>query len=236
MDDKDIHDSDSSTEDQVIDETGNDDAGDSGDDTGDDKQSGDKKNADSRINELVGKNKQLEEQVAELRRSQQAAASTSTEDKKQLTPDAQKAVEYLKGLGFQQKTDVEAELKQIQDRIALDNEHTQLSLRFDGEDGRPQYDKDKVEDYMRKNGIFNPEAAYKLMHETELLDWNIKGQTSQKKKPYIEKPGGTGTMRGDNTITREKLQEVAANPTPANRAWYEQNRPKILSLMAEGKL
>ena len=91
---------------------------------------------------------------------------------------------------------------------------------------------------MRDHSVYDPEVAYKAMNEAELLDWNLKkADAGSKKRPYVGKPGGSGVTRAsDNQITREKVQEVANNPTPVNRAWYERHRDKILQMMADGQL
>jgi len=233
MDDKDIRDSESSTEGE-----GNEDINEFENELGDDEDSSKpKKNAESRINELVAEVKETKAELEKLRAEKVPTPTPPVTKKVDENPQAQKAVEYLKGLGFQQSGDVEEKVKAIEDRIALDNEHSRLSSGYDGADGKPKYDRAKVEAYMRDHAVYDPEIAYKSLNEPELLDWNLKKSNSgDKKKPYVERPGSGSSNRGDNTITREKLAEVSANPTPVNRAWYERNRDKILQLMAEGNI
>lgn len=195
-----------------------------------------KKDAESRIHELVDNNKTLAENLKatqdKLAALEQRLAPPSNTTN---SPVTQKTVEYLKSLGFTQKAEVDAQVQAVRDRMALDTEHMRLSGEYDGADGRPAYNQTEIEKFMRDQGIYNPEVAYKAMHEAELLDWSMKkanGNTRQ--KPYIEKPGSTQSNREDDTITREKLEEWMK--TPEGRIKYEQNRQKILSLMSEGKL
>lgn len=202
-----------------------------------DKQPG-KKSAEARINELTGKIKDLEEQVAKKETAPPPPPPPAPSNDGKLSPDDQKALDYLQSLGFTRKGEVEEKVRTIEERIALDSEHNRLVSNYDGADGRPKYEKSKVEQYMRERGVYDPEVAYKALNEAELLDWNIKkSNEGGKQKPFVDKPGGGSVNRGsENTITREKLAEVANNPTPANREWYERNRLKILDLMAKGQL
>jgi hypothetical protein len=109
-----------------------------------------------------------------------------------------------------------------------------LESMFDGADGRPKYDRTAVEEYARKNAIYNPEVAYRELHRTELFDWELKKLDEKKKqRPYVEKQGST-MNRDDNTITREKIAEWMK--TPEGRAKYERNRDKIIKLMQQGQL
>ena len=199
--------------------------------------------AESRIHELVDEVKATRAEVEAARAEAKAAQEKALALEQRLNPptntssnpNAQKAVEYLKSLGFTQKTDVESELQAIRDRMALDTEHSRLKNDYDGSDGRPVYKQADVEKFMREQGIYNPEVAYKTMHEAELLDWSIKKASSDtRQKPHIEKPGSTQASREDNTITREKIGEWMK--TPEGRIKYEENREKILQLMTEGKL
>jgi hypothetical protein len=87
---------------------------------------------------------------------------------------------------------------------------------------------------MRQNGVYNPEVAYKALHEAELFDWGLKKtEEKRKQRPYVERQGST-VSRDDNTITRETISEWMK--TPEGRAKYERNRDKILKLMQEGAL
>lgn len=192
-----------------------------------------KKSAEARINELVSEVKSTKEELLRMREEQRRVPTPPT-DSKQLTPEVQKAVEYLKNLGFQQSSDVEAKVREIEDRMELNTAHLRLESSYDGSDGRPKYDKQSVEEYMRRNGVYNPEVAYKAMHETELFDWALKkAEGNTKKRPFVERPGSPGSIRDDHTITREKIAEKVNS---GDRQWYEDHRDQIRELMAKGQL
>lgn len=191
-----------------------------------------KKSAEARINELVSEVKSTKEELQRMKEDRKVPMPLTKPE--QLTPQVQKAVEYLKNLGFTQTADVDSKVREIEDRMALNTEHVRLENSYDGADGRPKYSKGTVEEYMRQNGVFNPEVAYKAMHETELFDWALKkAEGSNKKRPFVERPGSSSASRDDSTITRAKIAERVA---AGDREWYESNRDKIRELMAKGQL
>lgn len=193
-----------------------------------------KKSAEARINELTAELRTTQEELRTVKEATQRIPTPPATDKP-VTPEVQKAVGALRDLKFVQQEDVDRKIQEIEDRLALNTAHQGLENSYDGSDGRPKYDRHAVEDYMKKNGVYNPEVAYKAMHETELLDWALKkAEGSTKKRPYVERPGSPGSNREDQTITRDKIAE--AMKTPAGREWYEQNRDKILELTAKGQL
>ena len=209
----------------------------------DDSSAHSKKSAEARIGELVATSKTALEEARQAREEARLARDETerlktaqrTPTPPAMTPEVQKAVDALKNLGFTRTEDVKAEIQAIEDRMALNNEHARLENGFDGADGRPKYSRAEVEEYMRTSGVYNPEAAYKLMHETELLDWSLKRtESTTKKRAFTEKPGSPGSNRDDQTITRDKIAD--AMKTPAGRQWYEDNREKILDLVSKGQL
>lgn len=195
-----------------------------------------KKSAEERINELLSKNKELEGKLSKIEEKMAPIPPAAPKDPTQeLTPDVKKAVEVLKKIGFVTREEQDRKLQQLQDRAFLDAEHTKLENKYDGSDGKPKYDKKEVEKYMQEHGIFDSEAAYKLMFEKELLDFEMKRyEDNRKKKPFVQKPGSSAGSREDNTITREKISEWMK--TPEGRLKYEQNRDKILKMMANNEL
>lgn len=208
----------------------------SGEGEGDDSSKSKGRTAKDRIDDLRF---QLEEKDRELQQLKQKPTE-KIETPPSTPPEAQKVIEQLESLGFTRQKSIKDELNHLREEIKLENEHSRLKDEYDGSDGRPKYDETKINAYMRNHQIYDPEVAYKAMNEAELLDWNLKkkSDTSVKKQPYVAKAGGSsGASRmNDNSITREKLQEVTKNPTPANREWYERNRSKILQMVHEGQL
>ncbi len=190
-----------------------------------------------RIDELTGKIYTLEKELKDT----QKKVTVPPPPPDNTPPDVQQkrkaATDYIhRELGFPTTTDVEQKLQAIEDRMALNNEHMRLQGEYDGEDGRPKYNKTKIEDFMRDHAVYDPEVAYKALHEAELLDWAMKkGQGERKARPYVEK-GGSSSRNAieDKTITRDKIEEWMK--TPEGRMKYEQNRSRILEMMTKGEL
>ena len=200
--------------------------------------------ADDRIQELVARNKELaqknEQIVGKLETIEKKISSipvpTPPIVKEDPNPQLDQAVDVIKKRGKLADTQyVDEKLKAIEDRMILDSEHRRNEQAYDGTDGRPKYDRYQVEEYMRKNGIYNAQAAYDEMHKAEILDWEIKKYEKERtKKPFVAKTSSTSGNVDDQTITREKVNEWLS--TPEGRVKYEQHRKEVLQLMAEGKL
>ena len=202
-----------------------------------------KDGASERIQELIARNKELA-----LKNDEISGKLDKIEEKintipvpapppiKEQTPQVKEAVDFLKKEGkFVDESDLDNKLKAINDRMILDSDHSKFEGAFNGADGRPKYERVAVEDYMRKNGIFNPQAAYEQMNKTELMDWEIKKYEKERgKKPFVAKPSSTADIAEDNTITKEKV--AGWLKTAEGRLEYERHRKEVLQLMAEGKL
>src|SRR3990167_244973 len=192
-----------------------------------------KKPAEARINDLLAKNRILEEKLDTVL---ERTAPPPPPVPEPLEPDVEKAISFFKKLGFVTNEELNGVKQTLKDEQTLNSEYYRLSSIYSGEDGRPKFVKSDVEDYMRKNGVYNPEVAYKALHETELTDYALrKAEEDRTQRPYVEKKSTLSANRTDNTISREKLQQVIANfSDPKNRLWYERNREKILELNAKG--
>jgi hypothetical protein len=185
-----------------------------------------KLNAQERINQLVGKIHDLEGQLQSMR------VPVPTPDVP--NPAAQKAIEQLKSLKFVDQNLLEERITQLQDRIVLDSEHQRLASELNGSDGRPKYDKAKVEVFMREKGIYLPEAAYEYMYRKELRDWYAKN-TTNRPSSHLEAPGKPGAQQqGGDVITRETIRQKMG--TAEWRTYYDQHRDTILTLMQKGQL
>ena len=187
-----------------------------------------KKDAEARIQQLVARQKELE---AKLNQVQQP----STDGKPKISPEAQKALDQLSGIGVVTEQKLETRIRSLEDRIVLDTEHSRLEQSLDGADGRPKYDRKEVEEFMKARAIYDPETAYEKMHRDEIIDWHVK-QSQQKPAPARSEgastPGATG--QGGDVISRDTIREKMG--TAEWRSFYEQNRDKILTLMQKGQL
>jgi len=195
---------------------------------------GGKKDAETRINQLVGQIKNLEEKLEQVGSKQPTQPVPGQEPP--LTPELERAREQIKSLKFVDEEALDKKVRQMEDRILLDTEHGRLEKDFDGEDGRPKYERKEVEKFMRDKGVYNPEIAYENLFKTELLDWNIKNADKKPAPPKSDSGQAKGdTQKGDTqTITREVIREKMS--TPEWKSFYDQNRDTILTLMQKGQL
>jgi hypothetical protein len=78
------------------------------------------------------------------------------------------------------------------------------------QDGKPTTTREELLTYMDENGIKNPQAAYKLMFETELKEWEKK-QIDKLKQPKMEVQEGStagGKSPAAVKVTRDNIQEL----------------------------
>jgi len=188
------------------------------------------RSAEGRINELIAQTKQLSGKLESMEKN----TAPPLAPKEPPAPQVVRAIDQLKGMGFVHKDELDNRVRSLENQMVISAEHSRLMDTYGGSDGRPKYDPTDVEKYMREKDIYQPEIAYKAMHEAELLDWNIKqSSTTQTQKTYTAPPTSPGG-RGSQVITRDKIKEMQSSPEW--RSWYEKNREKILTLMAERKL
>lgn len=205
-----------------------------------------RRSAESRIDQLIARNKQKEEELEQLKEKMQymeqaishVQPPTRQDSEFVPNPEAQKAAAILRQMGVVFEDNLDEREKLMRDRLSLNDNHSRYESTFDGSDGRPKYDRQRIEKFMVDKQVFDPEAAYKLMYENELTDWAIKkAGESMKQKPNVIRSTTGGSQDTSNTITIEKIREVMNNPTdPKKRAWYERNYDKIKDLMAKGLL
>ena len=201
-----------------------------------------KKTAEARIGELIALNKELKDDLAEMKERlpepkvvPTVPTPTPATVKPRLTPEVEQAISFLKDQGFATKQQLEELKRDLTDREVLNQEHTRLEHQLDGSDGKPKYDRAKVEAYMREKATYNPEVAYNDLYKNELLDIAIKEAEERfKKRPYTERSGSSTGGSESSAITRDKVQQSLNSPV--GRAWYERNRLKILDLYHKGQL
>jgi len=205
-----------------------------------DKQPG-KKTAEARIDQLIAINKQLQNDLQEVKGKVDAIPVPTPPPEPvdpSVTPDVEKAVGFVKKVGkFVDQDYLESKLKSMEDRRVLDSEHSKYESTFNGQDGGPVYNRGEMEKYMNDTGIYNPKAAYEQKFKDELFDLRLKTlEKSRKTKAYVPNASSTAETRDNNLISREKIDEVMKHPTPENKAWYEQNRASILAMYRKGQL
>lgn len=178
-------------------------------------------------NEYKTKLSNLEREVEELKSKTQEARTPPAPPvvEGQLTPEQQRAMETLKKFGVVTKEDLQA----LKDQQIIEDTYTKLELKYTGEDGKPAFDRSKIEKHMKDTGIYNPEKAYNDLYSEELFDLRMKERTSTT-QPYTARPTA-GAGRGGEPLTAESLQERLSKPD--GREWWEKNRGKILPVMSE---
>jgi hypothetical protein len=204
-----------------------------------------KSRAAQRIGDLIRQNKALREQLEGSGETEETGDTTTTPEPPKTdvptppvgdTQEYQRAKDFLKNLGFSPtseiKQTVKDEIQAMEARMILDSEKMRLEKEYNGSDGRPKYEHEKVLKHARESGIYNPEAAYKDLYEAELVDWAIKN-SQQGGPPFVERPTSSAAPQ-TGQLTRESLARILS--TPEGRKWYDENRLKILSALSKGEL
>lgn len=145
----------------------------------------------SRFKEVNERSKQYEEQIKQLQ-SELQSRMTPAQPEPQLDPQAEQVKQTLKQYGFMAKEDVDAELRRLREDTALERKLSQLENSYSGKDGRPKFKRSDVVNFAIENQIADPEAAYKLMHEKELIDWHIRQASGKSSGVQTERSDGSG--------------------------------------------
>lgn len=198
--------------------------------------------AAQRIGDLIRENKslrgQLEGTADEETTTETAVPETvPTTPVAGDTPEIERARSFLKTLGYAPESEIKQtvkdEIEGMEARMILDSEKMRLEQAFDGSDGRPRYEHEKVMDHARDTGIYNPEAAYENLYKAEITDWVIKNAQEGADSTFVEKPSSSSAPE-TGQLTRESLARILS--TPDGRKWYDANREKVLSALSKGDL
>lgn len=156
----------------------------------------------SRFKEVNDRLRTESESKAEYeRRLKEYEASLKPQD-----PKLDEVKQVLKQLGYVTKEEVEAELKREREDAQLNLELSRLESRYNGKDGLPKFDRQKVIDYAIQNGITNPEAAYRQLHFDKIVDWNVKNALGKTQGVKSEKSDGSGSSQAG--VTDADLKEA----------------------------
>jgi len=180
----------------------------------------------SERNDYKAKLSSMEEKIKELETkvSKSNLPPPPPQSKGTVTDEQKKAVERLRDFGIATKDDIQA----LKDQLIIDNEYNRLSSKYSGEDGKPSFNKEKIEAHMKETGIYNPEKAYEDLYKEELYD--LRNKNKSEDNSYTVKPSGV-SMRGGEPLTMESLQERLRKPD--GMEWWNRNREKIIPLMGE---
>jgi hypothetical protein len=84
-----------------------------------------------------------------------------------------------------------------------------LEGEFDGKDGRPKFETQSMLEYMRDEGIKDPQKAYKLKFEDEIDQWKQQQLSGAKKKGIYTEQGLSGNKEPPVVkLTRDNLKEA----------------------------
>ena len=116
--------------------------------------------------------------------------------KEEIDEERAEQIKLLKDLGkdagFISKEDHEKELARERARTEDERLFNDLSKELDGSDGRPKFEKEKVEQFMLDNNVFDPKIAYNAMNQDALMQHAVEQALAGKKAPYAHKPSSGG--------------------------------------------
>lgn len=152
-----------------------------------------------RFKEVNDKYKATEATLEALNQKIASMETRLTPQEQAVDPNLQAAKEQLKALGFVSKEDVERTLNQKEEDAKLERELTRLEDKFNGTDGLPKFNRKEVIDYAISKGLPDPEIAFKVMKEKEILDWQIKEAITKSKGIKTEASDGSGSSQSGTT-------------------------------------
>lgn len=181
----------SSNEEETSQETGGDDSASST------KESEGKYVPYERFREVNEKAKTLEEKIQALEQKVQGP-------RKEDNPEAHRIKEQLKPLlddmGYVSKEEL---AKQRQDEY-YKSELTRLEDKYQGNDGRPKFDRDRVVKFALDKGIGDLETAYEKLNFKEIVNWHVKQAQTKSKGIKTEASDGSGSS--GSGITNDDLK------------------------------
>ena len=180
--------------------------------------------ANVKAQEAEKKTEELEGRLRDLEGKGQTGGYDATQDPYYKNQQEQLS-NQLKGMGFVTKEQQEAELKRRDEDTQVQRELDKLESVYSGADGRPKFEKEKVLDYALAKQIGDLEAAYKILNEKKLIDWQIKQASSKSKGFKTETSTGTGSQEAGTT---EKDLKDAINKGDKNALHsYLKRRAKV---------
>jgi len=156
-----------------------------------------------------------------------------------LSAEQRDAIDNLRAAGVITRDDLEQvvgkmlEQNQLrEDRRTLNDAYEKLESQFDGSDFPVKFDRTEVEDFMRKNAIYDPLVAFKNMYEDEWIDWKVSQNGGTKSRTSIrsERPTNSSNTKGE-PISAEAISERLKRPD--GKQWWEKNRMAILPKLGD---
>ena len=158
-----------------------------------------------RFQEVIKERNELRDALKNAHLQTQTPQTSEPEVEDELTKEA---VAELAKLGFVRKSDVEKviEAKLAEDKMVAEIEQKVVKLEADwnGKDGKPKFDRNEVADFMEKNGIYDPEYAFKLLKENDLKVYWL----SQQKPAPASTARNSASVQPDTSHDNALLQEA----------------------------
>lgn len=137
-------------------------------------------------------------------------------------------VDYLRKLGFVHNEELLKKEKELLDKEAdkaMEDMLQELAQSYDGKDGRPKFDRNRVLDFCINRGLSNPEDGYKLMNWDAIKEWELRKVKSAPSAPPSS--GGEGGAREPNPKKRVfgQANENEISLRKAMEETFEQNIP-----------
>lgn len=164
-----------------------------------------------------------------LTTQQLAQLERSFQEKQAVAPEPNLAdpetVEYLRKLGFVHR---EEQTQKEEDSI-LENNLQKLTESYDGRDGKPRFDRERVLEFCIQNGIASPEYGYKLMNYDALREFDLRQVKSAPSAPPSSggeggprlpqpKKRAIGIPKEDEIALRDAMLETLEHETPTTTA------------------
>jgi hypothetical protein len=155
-----------------------------------------------RFSEVNNKAKELEDKIRQLESRFDKPEVDVDPKQEQIRESLKQIAPVLKELGFVSRDELaqQEEDKQVQAELSA------LEKQYDGSDGRPKFVREDVVKYAIENKIGSVEAAYKLLHEKNLIDWQIARATQKSKGVKTESSDGSGSS--EVGTTNDDLKEA----------------------------
>lgn len=184
--------------------------------------------------ELLIEKQQLQADLEAAKRSSFVPMPKAGGDQPDMSSDEKVAFNRLKELGMPDRAEVDRQIKEevenVKSRLYVDNLHDKLESEVGREKGLPGYDRVEIEDYMRKNQIWNPKTAYNELYHDEIVAHEAQRLISKKKE--VTQPEKTKSRIGSSQPwTRESLAERLRQPDGIE--FFRKNREKILRMQTD---
>lgn len=149
--------------------------------------------------------KELREQVEALKQGNMAPISEGRTD-----DETSQAIEAAKKLGLMTADQFATFYQEQRASERILEKVEGLESEIDGKDGRPRFNKIEVLEFMRDNGITNPELAYKIKYEDQLDSWKEKKLSGAKKENIVttQKSGSTSKSPEEVKPNRDNLYDL----------------------------